>query len=41
LASVAFTGIAFEGLVQQRLFQRFHCGELALIEGFEALGLFD
>ena len=27
-----------EGLVQQRLFQRLQRGELALVEGFEALG---
>ena len=32
--------LAAEGLVQQGLFQRVECGELALVDGFEALNFF-
>ena len=32
--------LAAEGLVQQGLLQRVEGGELALVEGFEALGFF-
>ena len=35
---VSSSEFAGEGLMQQRLLQRVECGELALVDGFEALG---